>query len=110
MTKRTGRVARSPCLPLTLSQSWCNAATNAPLRRPQHAHAPAVNLQQAGGKLPDCFGIGLALSGEDTRGERLRSVVACDGHARLDDDRAVVVLIVGKVHGTAAHFRPPLKH
>src|SRR5438552_2740544 len=61
----------------------------------QDMHPPVVDFKATRGKQSDRFGIRLAFGSEDPRGERLWRVVVTDRNARLNDDRALVVVVVG---------------
>src|SRR4051812_34052898 len=66
------------------------------------SHAAALNTQPSLCEQANRFRIRLALLLEDPGGEGVRSVVIEDRHHTLQNDRALVVLVVGEVDGTAA--------
>ena len=61
------------------------------------------------GELANRFRVDAAFDGEDSGCEGVGGVVGFDGDAALEDDGAVVVLVVCKVDGAAADFAAPLK-
>jgi hypothetical protein len=58
----------------------------------------------------DRFGIDFAFLLEDARGERVGGVVVQHGDGPLQDDRAVVVVIVGEMDRTAADLGAVLQN
>ena len=65
-------------------------------------NAAAVNPEPAFGVLRDRFGQGLALFLEDSRCKRFGSVALLHRHGPLEDDRAIVVVVVDEMNGAPA--------
>src|SRR5579884_686661 len=63
--------------------------------------APSDNLILAGEHAGDGFGVGDVLLLEDAGGEGVRIVALEDGDGALQDDDAMVELLVDEVHGAA---------
>ena len=61
-----------------------------------------VDCEPTGGEASDCFGVGTAFRFEDAPGEGLGGVVVENRHGLLNDNRSVVVFIIGKVDRTSA--------
>ena len=66
--------------------------------------APALEHDAAGGDQADRLGHQPALGGLDAGGEGVGGVVVAHRHGFLQQDRAVVVVVVDEVHRRAAHL------
>ena len=55
----------------------------------------------SGGDAAEGFGVGFAFGGEDAAGEAIGRVIFQDGDDALEEDGAVVVLVVGQMNGAA---------
>ena len=71
--------------------------------------ALGIDLEAALREEPDGFGDQAALRGLDPCGQGLDGVVFEHRDGLLEDDRAVVVLLVGEVHRGAGHLHPLLE-
>src|SRR5262245_47875983 len=83
-------------------QASVGSARLRPAAKLADAHAPALDAQPTLREQPDRLGVRLTLLLEHPRRQRLRRVVVVHRHRPLQDDRAVVVLVVGEVDGAAA--------
>ena len=63
--------------------------------------AGAGDDELSGGDAAEGFGVGFAFGGEDAAGESIGRVVFQDGDDALEEDGAVVVLVVGQMDGAA---------
>jgi len=68
--------------------------------------AEAADLVVSAGYTGDGFGVGEVLFGEDAGGERVGVVGFEDGDRALQDDDAVVEMLVDKMHRAAGHLTP----
>src|SRR5262245_1671457 len=74
------------------------------------AHDASCDANAATGDEADDFGERFAFGGEDAGGEGVGRVVVEDRHDALQDDRAVVVLIINEVNGATADLRAIVEH
>jgi hypothetical protein len=65
-------------------------------------YSAPFDTQPAGGKEPNCLGIGLAFLFKNPSRQRIRRIVLPNGHGPLQYDGSMIVLIIREMNGAAA--------